>query len=447
MEKQKLGAAQRVKKVLGAVAAFFLSDVHWKLLSLLLAVALWFVGVNVNNPMITEAYTARRLDIVNADYLLRSGVVLLNEQELLDTRIDVSVRATRNDHNNISAREGNVQASIDLRRVDLSSVLASDIPVRVTADVEVDVLHHFDRRTYRPHTVELVLDRYTQADVPVLVDITGTPREGYENTGYTCSNTVVRLSGAKSALENVGSVRARVDVHDAEVSVDRTAPLVVYDRNLVDITHTVSVNVREVRVTVQILPYESKPVEVWLVGNPQPGFTVTQIEYSPSEVQLVGSREALLALPALALGEVDITGANETIVEIFDARRALTDPALSLRAYASPDVAVTVTIEQVITRELYMPLEAIIISGTTREYSFPEAEPVRILLRGRASVLRDLSVSDINARLDLTGLGAGTHNVPLHLSLPQGVSLTAPATVDITIAPERAEPGDTEPDY
>ena len=49
------------------------------------------------------------------------------------------------------------------------------------------------------------------------------------------------------------------------------------------------------------------------------------------------------------------------------------------------------------------------------------------------NVLSAVSASDVKAGIDLKNLGAGTHNVTVALSLPDGITVVGNVTVNVTI--------------
>lgn len=70
----------------------FTKDIGWKLLSLAIAVALWFMVINTENPLETRSYTAS-VQIQNEESLFERGYVVVNEDEINSTRVMVRLRA------------------------------------------------------------------------------------------------------------------------------------------------------------------------------------------------------------------------------------------------------------------------------------------------------------------------------------------------------------------
>lgn len=61
---------------------------------------------------------------------------------------------------------------------------------------------------------------------------------------------------------------------------------------------------------------------------------------------------------------------------------------------------------------------------------------VSVRVKGPYSVVAGLDASSFEAEVDLTGMGAGTHSVPVKVTAPAGANETSvdPAVVDVTLS-------------
>lgn len=94
----------------------FTKDIGWKLLSLAIAVALWFMVINTENPLETRSYTAS-VQIQNEESLFERGYVVVNEDEINSTRVMVRLRGQRLALDTLSQSNTKVQAIVDLSNV------------------------------------------------------------------------------------------------------------------------------------------------------------------------------------------------------------------------------------------------------------------------------------------------------------------------------------------
>ena len=94
----------------------FTKDIGWKLLSLAIAVALWFTVINTENPLETRSYIAS-VQIQNEESLFERGYVVVNENEINSTRVTVRLRGQRLALDTLSQSNTKVQAIVDLSNI------------------------------------------------------------------------------------------------------------------------------------------------------------------------------------------------------------------------------------------------------------------------------------------------------------------------------------------
>ena len=107
-------------------------DFGWKLLSVAIATILWFMVINIDQPVDTRGYN-RPLSIENMETLTDRGLTVGNLEELKNTKITVKVKAQRTALDRLSQNPEWITAAVDL--AELSSVVNGDtaaLPVSVS---------------------------------------------------------------------------------------------------------------------------------------------------------------------------------------------------------------------------------------------------------------------------------------------------------------------------
>ena len=428
---------EKSKKFILKSLAVFYRDFQWKLLSLGLAFILWVVGVNVTNPIQIISYDRLPLTVLHRDHLTHNNIVFLNEQQVNNTLVNVTVSATRNDHESINAaRNQNIQASINLSTINTEHIHAAEEAITVPIDVNVFIHQDHTGWTMSPASVNLTLDRYGESSRPIEVDLIGTPMEGFEARPHQLDRTMVRLSGARSILDQVSSVWVRVYVNESYETVEEVVNLIVYNREGANITNDVTLSFQTAHVRVPIYPYESIPLDAAPAGIPFAGFQATAVEIEPPSVYVVGDSYELEELSSIFLGEVDITLANQDVYRTFDISQALIGTGLTLREGSPTEAEVRIVVERVIERGFELPLENLEVINYARPYTIITEGPVPFRVRGRESLVNPMTLNNVQASVDLAGLGAGIHVVPVNFSLPHAVNLSNTVTIEISIEPE-----------
>ena len=444
MEKSK-----KLINIFKRIIAFFYKDLHWKILALAMAFLLWFVGVNVNDPVQIQTYSNLPLNVIGRDQLAQNQVVLLNDAQVSNTRIETEVRGIRSSLAQIQTnRTENIQASIDLSSIDFDEIFVntSDV-VSLPVDVAVAIQQDYISKTIYPPQIQLQIDRHDYRTMPITVEPIGNPREGFEQRDPILAQSMLRITGARSALNQVEEVRIRVNIDDAYETVEEMETLMVFNEAGDNITNTVTLSTQLVHVRVPIFPYISMPLELNAIGNVASGFVLTNIIIEPSTIELVGNIDE--DTHAILLGDIYLDELEENKEQSFDIRQALAGTGLTIRTGAPTEATATVMIEPLITRDFTIPLNSIAVRGTNRSYSFAAQGPLRLSFRGRESVVNNLSLGQISASLDLGGLAAGTHSVNVGVAAIRDVVLVSPVSVSVRIEEESniPEPPPDEPDY
>ena len=99
-------------------------NLGWKIFSLVFAIMLLFIVMNINNPAETMTFNVN-LTLLNKDKLADKGYVVLNSHELENKKIDIKVKSTRPGLDDLSKNRDLLKATIDLQQFDL--LYADDI--------------------------------------------------------------------------------------------------------------------------------------------------------------------------------------------------------------------------------------------------------------------------------------------------------------------------------
>lgn len=180
----------------------------------------------------------------------------------------------------------------------------------------------------------------------------------------------------------------------------------------------------------ELAPGKSYSLKPSVAGSPAVGYEVTGVRVEPSSVVLrptaLGGQ--LPTLEALDLSLVDVTGQSKT----FTSTARVVVP---LGTLVSPEeVSVVVSIGEVKVERVFgaMPIKLV---GAPDAPVVLDPAVVEVRLKGPSSALAAVGAETITATVDLTGLSAGAHSLPVRLSgLPAGVDLSlSPAVVKVTI--------------
>jgi len=425
-----------VKKIL----SFFYTDLHWKLISLGLAFVIWFVAMNLHDPSENASFPIP-LQIVNLAYMERDNLVLVNEAELRGMTINLGIRGLRSAFEDLDA--GDLIVYIDMRTVNISEALASDVPITELLTVNTNLLPGFELQYVRAANVAVELDWRVTAPFTLQIEDIGQVRDGYELRSLRPDNLMVSVIAAREVINAIDHVKIEVDLEALDDNDNIDASIMVIDQYGEDITHRVielSINTTTVRA--QVLPVRSVELRVEQVGEMASGFIVSEIRPTELFIDVVGNVEILDEIEYISI-EFDLDGLGESIERPINIADFL--PSGVFLSESTPEeITISVDVEPIQRRTLFVPRRDVRTIGYgVYHTTIGDPANIRVVVNGPQSTVGAMNVNALRVELDLRGLPVGIHWVPLTVALPFGVSLAEPMQ---SLQVQIFEPALDEPD-
>ncbi|MBS3732662.1 MAG: hypothetical protein KGY42_07115 [Desulfobacterales bacterium] len=160
------------------------------------------------------------------------------------------------------------------------------------------------------------------------------------------------------------------------------------------------------------------PIAVFATGSPAFGYRVKEKRAVPAAVKVAGPEKTLARMETARTHSIDITGSTNTIKQ----ESALDLPEGIRCVQNNPKVSATIVIEKQLVEKTFenVPIQ-------TRHAVFPSRiQPDTVTVTLRTSVLEfsdSFSKTDIQAYIDLKGLGPGIYVKPAAIRLPDHARL------------------------
>lgn len=385
-----------------------------KLLSLLFAVVIWLVVVNVADPEATKSFSVP-VEIVNKDIITEMGKV---PNVVGDTDIAVFyIAGSRSYVEDMTSDDFSVTA--DLSQVDLSQEgEAKLVPIEITAkknERRIEIV----RRTVN---MQITLEDRLEKKFVISGEATGTPAEGYAIGGVEVTPNLLKVSGPVSIVSKINRVGASINVDGVTSDVSDSVIPVLYDEDgSVISSDLLEMNQTAVTIRAEIWATKSVPVQCMASGEPAAGYEFRKIECVPETVLVKGRASVLNGISVINIPAdvIDITGAREDMEDTVDIMPYLEELGISLVEPSTSKIAVTVIIEQKETKSFDFPASSIKISGLRSDFDLDfNAESVNVSVRALGENMESLKSEDIEALLDVTELEPGTYTRQLTINLP-----------------------------
>lgn len=412
-----------------------LNNLGLKLLSVGLAIVLWFLVVMADNPKDSVTFSNIQVTLTNTELLENKFYEVLEGSD----RIRVTVEAPRNVVQQLNASD--IVAEADVSR--LTEVNTVPISFRVLNE-GIEILDITGSRD----AVRLNVEEEDSKWVNVRCNVTGAVAEGYIIANTKIDQNRIEISGPKSVVESISYAGLEIDVSGATTNVSGNADIRFYDKEdgLVNDSN-IAKNADNTHVEVQVLATKTVPVEAVPMGTPAEGYLATGVvECEPSEVLLAGTPSVLADISKITIPEreLDITDEESDVQKVIDIRKYLDNVILADSSF-NGRVTATVYIEEIMERTLVIPQGNISVTNLPEgfEWEFAEEqETYRLRISGLEEAVSAVSQGGVQGTIDIRRwmadrnireLTPGVHEIAIEFTLPDDVSIENEVSARVNI--------------
>ena len=408
-----------------------------KLASVAIAVLIWLVIGNVNDPVIQKVYSSIPVTITNGSYIESRGMTYRLDSSHQTVSVTLKGNTSR-----VTRRADDIRVEADLTQiVDLDSTPIM-VPVTVSCpDISADNI------TVSPTAIPIEIEGRETKDFMIAVNYGDTtPGAGFEVGKIYANPEKVSVSGPESIVDKIDRVVANVSVEGMTADSTKKANLVLYDKNqeimsdkdtqylTFDIGDTsVDVNV-ELWNTVSGITFTGEPY-----GSPATGYVVSEVVTTPSEISLAGTKEALDKLAAngntveIPSRLLKISGASSTVECKIDLDDILPSGTKAVSNQAE-SIIVEVEIIPLGSRQLTIPTKNIQVSDISEGLQAVFADTsITVTLQGKAGALQEINASSITASISVKDMTEGTYQLPVNITLPDGITLLSEVKTNVQL--------------
>lgn len=401
-------------------------DFGWKLLSIAIATILWFMVINIDQPIGTRDYS-RPLAIQNMDVLTDRGLTVGNLEELKNTKITVKVKAQRTALDRLSQNPEWITAVVDLS--ELSYAVNGDV-IALPVSVSVQGGNTYGISSKSPAVVEVSVETMASKELPVEVHLNGELEEGTYLSEPLLSAETVLVTGPSTLVKSVTSVRAAVEAEAIKENPDIITALTCYNASGIPVKG-VSTDPEEIMVSYALHDMKQVPLQVEISGSPASGYEVGNIYCRPQYAALIGSAEALERIVSLQLDSINVSGLTTSTTRTFRLTDYLPE-GVTLMDSNKDTVEVIVEISEQSQKQLTLPASGLKIIGQENGKDYILQGDAHITISGEGSALESVQADDLQGSIHVNGLSEGDHKVMIHAALPDGLIMN-PSYITVTV--------------
>ena len=417
-----------------------------KIMSVAIAIVVWLIVVNIDNPVGTNYYTITDVELINKEYVESSDTIgkMCMPEENQDS-VKVAITASKKVRDRI--RLSDITAVADLQQavsLDTDPVM---VPITVTC-LASGVLPSDIKVT--PQNLTVNLDEKETQEFVVNVSKGDTkPGKDYEVGSLTASPEKIRITGPKTLVNKIDKVNATIALDGNTEDYTQEVNLTIYDKNQEALSESEMNSLRiennaKVVVTAKLWKIRTGvKIAAGYVGTPAGGYQVGSVKTVPDTISVAGNTEGLESLSendnmiTIPADRIDISGESKDVERKISLKNLLPDN-VKLTSDSREDVWVTVSILPVGSQEFNLPTKNIEVKNKP-DYLQVTFETAQIALRikSESEDLEDLNINeDVKAEIDLKDKEAGNYKVPVKLSLPDGYEMVEDVYTEVVISPD-----------
>lgn len=373
------------------ITKFLTTNLLLKAIGLILAVLLWLILSNMQDPIVSRNVTVT-LEY-DESYIEENNYIVTSKPTTVT--IPVSVRRS----NLTKVKSDDFTASVDLSQYLGEGINKAPETTKfymvITRASSAVYIEDWDYPKTTGRYVDVTVDTIKTNSYTVEFNLTGELPQELQAMEPISNPARVKVTGPTNDFGNLVSVKATVDLSQITGENNSiTAQLNMYDGNNNIISNKNLVLSQDtVEVTVETAQKKEVGITVSSMGEPQSGYGCRSFDYNPKTILVTGSEAAIASMQSANImipkSEVDITGLTES--RVFRIRIEDYLPSgLTLAEGQPEEIEVFCEIEKLEDRTFTINTDIFRFMGTDDRYEYEIISPTtEITLRSFSDVLDD----------------------------------------------------------
>lgn len=389
--------------------------------SLLVALFFWSALVASDGTLTRQkVFSSVAVNVTGEAALKSRGYIVMDNLDELIPGVRMTVEVTQANYDRVSGTSYNPH--IDLTKIKGEG--ENEIPVDFSSQLYGPVV------SCEPSSVTLNVERFITRRIPVVLETRG-KLDGYYIDSAKTDPVTLSVSGPQSLISQVARAVATLDA--SALSGERMSDRLTLDirlqsykgeiieSDLIDVTNQ-TVITRSVIAETELLPMKAIPLQLdeFISGIPALGYELYDVIAAVDSIDVAAPQEVLDAMNVFTTDHpLDVEGATEDVSGYVRLKR----PS-GMENSVPYDVAVTAKIREAQIQRTFrnIPVEMDGLDGSYNAELSRDRQVVQI--RGPYGFISSIREKEIRLFVDVSGLKAGEHKVPVQISIDNAPEFT-----------------------
>lgn len=404
---------------------FLTNNIGLKILSVLGAILLWIIVINIDDPVISRVYAGIPVEIVNSSAITDEGKTF--EVENGSDVISVVISAERSVIEELTKE--NIKATADMRNI----TFMNNVPIEVRTNRFSDKINSISAKEAN---LSVIIEDRKEKQLKLSVITEGEVAQGYISGAIKPVVDVIKVTGPESKVNRISVAEIMVDLTDMNESYTTSCPIILRspDGQYVD-EPSVNVSMSEVRTDVEILETKEIPVTAGFTGSAAPGFSPTgTVICEPSSIVVAGKGSTFNNLSSVKIPDetLSIDGAIDDVAVQVNVKELLPNGVILAGKGFDGLVNLVAVVEQHAVVTINLPVDSISVVNLPKDYSaqiISDEDTIPVEISGLPEPLEAFLQSHITAHIDAAALVSKTDDaededeVSIHVGTNEGKAL------------------------
>lgn len=387
---------------------------------LIVAFGLWLYISNVENPLGTYKLTNVAVKLISVESLSQSKLALLPGGQ---PTVTITLRCTAADFAAIKPEQFNLVADMGAYVVKKGE---NHIPVQVVDSPNPDNVKIVNSDNL---WVSVNIDDYVEKTVPIKLNA-GDVKQGYYSLQPQLKMTDIMVSGAAKYVNMVDNVVAKCDLKDYTKDTSLTLPLQAVNSANNVVVNDVKLNPEFIDVTIPIKKVKTVGINIKTTGTLNKNTILKSLTAVPEKIDIAGDENVLNKIDSIDTEPIDLGKLQDN--STFTVKLAM--PVGVIPVNSNGIINVTASMDKSTETKISVGIS---VQNLGDGYSYTLSDSnVSLDILGSENIISNLKPEDITCSVDLNSLTEGDYNLPVNVTLPDGITQVSstPTTVKVTIA-------------
>lgn len=401
------------------------NNILLKILSLLFAILLWLVVVNIDDPTVSKTISGIPVVIQDENVLTEQNQVY---EVISGDSATIVVKGPRSCIDKMTKDDFVAEASFS----EMSNVYAVPITVRnryAKYEKSVDI-------TQKTTTMTLEVENIITRTLEIQIKETGVMPTGCMMGSESIVPTTVEVSAPESVINAIS--KAVVEVNLAKYNKTQSVSLPIYfyteTGSRVDLGTHAKLSEETAVVSMNVYSVKEVPLKFSTVGTPKEGYSLTDVECDVQTVKIAGDNVSDIDSITIPSEVLDVNGKSSDVQISIDITGYLPDGVV-LYNDENSKVNVVAKIEKLIVKKFKVSNKDIEVRNLPTGYtmSYIGESTVTLQLRGLSSVLDGFTEESLAPYIDLREAVEGENLITVNVTLSDNITEVVTPTVRINL--------------